>query len=55
MFFCSFGFVTFSNEWEANKAKNSSDEERTLEGRLKHKLCQIIIDCLIDSRSLPQE
>lgn len=29
-----FGFVTFSNEWEANKAKNSSDEERTLEGRV---------------------
>ena len=32
-FIGSFGFVTFSNEWEANKAKNSSDEERTLEGR----------------------
>ena len=30
---CSFGFVTFSNEWEAQKAKESSDEERTLEGR----------------------
>lgn len=33
-----FGFVTFSNEWEANKAKNSSDEERTLEGRIM-KVC----------------
>jgi len=30
---CSFGFVTFSNEWEAQKAKDSSDEERTLDGR----------------------
>ena len=30
---CSFGFVTFSNEWEAQKVKESSDEERTLEGR----------------------
>jgi len=29
----SFGFVTFSNEWEAERAKNSSDEKRTLEGR----------------------
>ena len=28
-----FGFVTFSNEWEAQKAKDSSDDERTLEGR----------------------
>lgn len=29
-----FGFVTFSNEWEAERAKNSSDEKRTLEGRV---------------------
>ena len=31
--YCSFGFVTFSNEWVAQKAKDSSDEDRTLEGR----------------------
>lgn len=33
-----FGFVTFSNEWEAQKAKDSSDDERTLEGRVM-KVC----------------
>ena len=31
--FFSFGFVTFSNEWEAQKAKASQDEDRTLEER----------------------
>lgn len=33
-----FGFVTFSNEWVAQKAKDSSDEDRTLEGRIM-KVC----------------
>jgi len=35
-----FGFVTFSNEWEAQKAKDSSDEERTLEGRVMN-VCSV--------------
>lgn len=33
-----FGFVTFSNEWDAERAKKSSDEERTLGERVM-KVC----------------